>query len=134
MFNDSYNKDNSNKKSAYLLGGLLGVLATIAVMFGFAAILLFFNLDRAYAAPFATISVAVGSFVASRITAKKIGDRGYLVGIIIGLTVFCVITALSLILGNSLSINTLFHFVIIVLSSMVGGILGVNAGKSKKYI
>lgn len=134
MFNDSYNKDNSNKKSAYLLGGLLGVSATIAVMFVFAAILLFLNLDRAYAAPFATISVAVGSFVASRITAKKIGDRGYLVGIIIGLTVFCVITALSLILGNSLSINTLFHFVIIVLSSMVGGILGVNAGKSKKYI
>ena len=134
MFNDLYNKDNSNKKSAYLLGGLLGISVTIAAMFVFAAILLLFNLDRAYAAPFATMSVAVGSFVASRITAKKIGDRGYLVGIIIGLSVFCGITALSLILGNSLSINTFFHFVIIVLSSLVGGSLGVNANKNKKFI
>lgn len=134
MFEDFTKKDNINKKSAYLLGGILGVLVSVAAMLAFAAILLFFNLDRTYAAPFATISVAVGSFVASRITAKKIGDRGYLVGLIIGLTVFCVITALSLILGNNLTINTLFHFVIIVLSSLVGGIMGVNADKNKKYI
>lgn len=134
MFEDFTKKDNINKKSAYLLGGIVGVLVSVAAMLAFAAILLFLNLDRTYAAPFATISVAVGSFVASRITAKKIGDRGYLVGLIIGLTVFCVITALSLILGNNLTINTLFHFVIIVLSSLVGGIMGVNADKNKKYI
>lgn len=127
-------KDNSNKKSAYIWGAVFGVLSCLAVMLIFSAILLFFNIDRAYAAPFATISIAVGSFIASHYTAKKIGDKGYLVGLIIGVVVFLAITAISLILGNSLSLNTLFHFIIILLSSIVGGIMGVNKNGHKKYI
>ncbi len=134
MSADFSKKDNVNKKSAYLVSAILGVLGTLASMLIFAAILLFFNIDRAYATPFATISLAVGSFIASRYAAKKIGDRGYLVGLVIGVVVFGVITALSLIMGNSMSLNTLFHFIIIMLSSLVGGIIGVNRDKHKKYI
>ncbi|MBQ8740110.1 MAG: TIGR04086 family membrane protein [Clostridia bacterium] len=127
-------KDNVNKKSAYLWGAIIGVLATVAAMLVFSAVLLFLNIDRAYAAPFATISVAIGCFCAGRHTAKKIGDKGYLIGLIIGAVVFVVITALSLIMGNSLSLNTLFHFIIMMLASIVGGIMGVNRNKHKKYI
>ena len=127
-------KDNVNKKSAYITGGIVGVLVSLVAMLVFSAALLFLNIDRAYAAPFATISIAIGSFVASRIAAKKIGDKGYVTGLIIGLVVFVLITVLSLVLGNSISLNTLFHFIIILLSSIVGGIMGVNADKHKKYI
>lgn len=124
---------NLNKKSAYITVGVMGVVITLFSMLVFSAILLFFNIDRAYAAPFATISISVGSFFASYITAKKKGEKGYLTGVIVGAVVFIVITVLSLIMGNNLSINTLFHFVIIMLSSIVGGIMGVNK-KTKKYI
>ncbi len=134
MSADFSKKDTVNKKSAYLVGAILGVLGTLAAMLIFAAVLLFLNIDRAYATPFATISLAVGCFIASRYTAKKIGDKGYLIGIIIGAVLFVFITALSLIVGNSLSLNTFFHFVIIMLSSIVGGIMGVNKDKHKKYI
>lgn len=134
MSDEFSKKDNVNKKSAYLWGAILGVLASLAAMLIFSAVLLFFNIDRAYAAPFATISVAAGCFIASRYTAKKIGDKGYLVGLIIGAVVFVVITVLSLILGNGFSLNTLFHFIIMMLSSLVGGITGVNSNKHKKYI
>ena len=134
MSADFSKKDTVNKKSAYLVGAILGVLGTFAAMLIFAAVLLFFNIDRAYATPFATISLAVGCFIASRYTAKKIGDKGYLIGIIIGAVLFVFITALSLIVGNSLSLNTFFHFVIIMLSSIVGGIMGVNKDKHKKFI
>ncbi len=134
MSADFSKKDTVNKKSAYLVGAMLGVLSTLAAMLIFAAVLLFLNIDRAYATPFATISLAVGSFIASRYTAKKIGDKGYVVGLIIGIVVFVLITVISLILGNSLSLNTLFHFIIIMLSSLVGGITGVNQDKHKKYI
>lgn len=127
-------KDTVNKKSAYLLGAMLGVLSTLVAMLGFSAVILFFNVDRAYAAPFATISLALGSFVASNIAAKRIGDKGYIVGLIIGLTVFMLITVLSLIMGGSISLNTLFHFIIVTLSSLVGGITGVNGQSQKKYI
>ncbi len=126
-------KGNSNKKSAYIMGGIIGVVITLVSMLVFSVILLLFDIDRAYAAPFATISISVGSFVTSFITAKKTGEKGYLTGIIIGSVVFIVITLFSLIMGNNLSLNTLFHFIIIMLSSIVGGIMGVNK-KSKKYI
>lgn len=53
---------------------------------------------------------------------------------IVGLTVFVMITLLSLVMGNGFSINTLFHFIIVTLSSLVGGIMGVNGKKRKKYI
>ncbi len=134
MSGDFSKKDTVNKKIAYLSGAILGVLVCLVTMLIFSAVLLFLNIDRAYATPFATISVAIGCFIAARHTAKKIGDKGYLVGLIIGSVVFTVITALSLILGNGLSINTFFHFIIMMLSSLVGGITGVNKNKHKKYI
>ena len=134
MSDDFSKKDTVNKKIAYLSGAILGVLVCLVMMLIFSAGLLFLNIDRAYATPFATVSVAIGCFIAARHTAKKIGDKGYLVGLIIGSVVFTAITALSLILGNGLSINTLFHFIIMMLSSLVGGITGVNKNKHKKYI
>lgn len=131
---EEFLKKSVNKKYAYILGGVIGTVTSLIAMLFFAVILLFLNIDRAFAAPFATVSVGIGSFLASHITAKKIGDKGYIIGLIIGLVVFIFITLLSLILGNSLSINTLFHFIIIVLSSLAGGITGVNSKKTKKYI
>ena len=65
-------------------------------------------------------------------TAKKIKDNGYIIGAIVGFVLFFVITLISLILGNSLTLNTLFHFIIFMLSSMVGGIVGVN--RNNRYI
>lgn len=134
MSDDFLKKDTANKKRAYISGTILGVSVCLVTMLIFSAVLLFLNIDRAYATPFATISVAIGCFIAARHTAKKIGDKGYLVGLIIGSVVFTAITALSLILGNGLSLNTLFHFIIMMLSSLVGGIMGVNKNKHKKYI
>lgn len=129
-----FSNNSSNKKYAYVYGAVIGVIVSLIAMFVFAALLLFFNIDRAYATPFATISVSIGSFVASNITAKKIGDKGYIIGLVIGFFVFLLITILSLIFGNALSLNTLFHFIIIIFSSITGGIIGVNKNNHKKYI
>lgn len=132
---DEFSKiDKINKKPYFVKGSILGIIVSVLFMLLFSVVLLVLNLDRAYSAPFATVSAAAGTLAASHYAAKKIGDRGYLTGLIIGLIVFVVITALSLILGNSLSVNTLFHFIIIVLSGIIGGIMGVNRERSKKYI
>lgn len=127
-------KKCENKKIAYAYGGIIGFFISLAFMLMFALIILIFNIDRAYTVPFSTISIAIGSFTASKITSKKIGNKGYLTGIIIGGIVFALLTILSLVCGNSLSVNTLFRFIIIMLSSIVGGIMGVNTWKKKKYI
>lgn len=127
--------DKSGKKIIYLKGAAIGIAVSVLFMLIFSAVLLFFNLDRSYSKPFATISVSVGTFAASYYTAKKIGDKGYLTGLIIGIAVFVIITAVSMIINRSgFTLNTLFHFIIIILSALTGGILGVNRDKSKKYI
>lgn len=129
-----FNNNNDNKIIAFFLGGIVGIIITLIIMFIFSAVIIFLNIDRAYAVPFATISIGIGSFFAGKITGRKLCNKGYLVGLVIGLITFLTITLLSLILGNSLSINTIFHFVIILLSSIIGGITGVNYKKNKKYI
>lgn len=131
---DIFKKNNDNKFVAYLFGSLVGVFTTIIIMFIFSALLVLLNLNRAYSVPFATISIAVGSFFASFFTAKKLSNKGYFIGFIIGIGIFLTITLCSLIFGNHLSMNTLFHFIIILLSSIIGGIIGVNYKKNKKYI
>ncbi len=135
MSGDILKKDGVNKKKAYIIGALLGVGAILITMLIFSFVLLLAGLDRSYATPFATVSLAVGCFIAARYTAKKIGEKGYATGMIIGGAVFILITLLSLIIGkNGLSLNTLFHFIIIMLAALVGGITGVNTDKHKKYI
>lgn len=136
MRNEFLKADKSNKKGVFFIKGtIIGVATTLILMLICAAAILIFNIDRAYAAPFATICLAAGSFAASFYSAKKIGDRGYIWGALIGGAVFVIITVLSLIINRSgLTSNTAFHFVIIMLASIVGGIIGVNKGKNKKYI
>ncbi len=135
MANDFSKSDNKSKLGIFIKATIWGLIITFIFMLLFSAAVLFLDLDRAYATPLSTISIASGSLAASYYAAKKIGDRGYLIGILVGIVVFVLITVLSLIINRSgFSANTAFHFVIILLSSTVGGILGVNKGKNKKYI
>lgn len=126
---------SSGSATTYIKGALIGVAVTLIFMCLFAAIILFCNIDRGYSVPFATVSLALGSFTAAYIVSKESERRGYLIGTLVGLVSFAVVTIISLIINrNGLTMNTLFHFIIIVLASAIGGILGVNKGKSKKYI
>ena len=118
----------------YLFGLLIGIAATVICILALAAVMLIGEIDKAFAVPFATISVGFGGFIGSLITSKKIGDKGYLVGTVIGGILFVVILFVSLVINkDGLTTNTLFHFIIIMLASITGGIVGVNKSK-KKYI
>lgn len=128
-------KEHGKKTGAILTGAALGVAVTFIFLLIFAAAVNFLNLDRAYCAPLATLSLAFGSFAAAFFVSRKIGCKGYLTGTLVGLISFALITVISLIFTkNGLTGNTLFRLVIIVLASAIGGISGVNRGSGKKYI
>ena len=132
--NKDFSGISKNTVWTYLFGILIGTGVTLISMLLLAAVMLFGQLSREYAVPFATISVALGTFFAARFAAKRIGSKGYLVGLIIGGAVFLVIMLISLAVNrDAIGTNTLFHLVIIVLSSLVGGISGVNK-KSNRII
>lgn len=126
---------NQNKAVTYLIGAVIGVAVTLALIMASAALVLFFNLDREFCAPLGTVSLALGSFAAAYYVSKKSERKGYIIGTVIGLVSFGAVTVISLIVNKGgMSVNTLFHFIIIVLASAIGGILGVNKGKTKRYI
>ena len=114
---------------------LLGVLVTAVFILIFSVFMYFSQMGYEYATVFATVSLAAGTFVSSFYAAKKIGKRGFLTGLVVGGTTFLRVTLISL-FGDqgSITINTLFHFIIILLSSLIGGIMGVNKAANKKYI
>lgn len=127
-------KENTNLVH-YLLGAILGVFVTMAMIFIFAAIMLFTEADRNLASPLATVSVAVGTFVAAFYSAFKIGDKGYKVGIIVGMICFALITLVALLIKKGgFTVNSLFHLIIFLLSGIIGGIVGVNRKNNHKYI
>ena len=114
---------------------IIGLVFTFLVMLLLSALMLWFNIGENFSAAFATLSVGVGSFAAAFYAARKIGSRGYLTGLIVGVTTFLLVLLLSLMVSKeSLTFNTLFHLIIIVISSLVGGILGINFKRDKKYI
>lgn len=134
MFNDTLKKRPSGVV-LYLTGALIGVLSTLVFMCISAAAILFLELDRGYSVPLATISISLGSFLAAYFVSLKSEQKGYLIGTLIGVISFAAVTVISVIISkNGLTVNTLFRFIIIVLASAIGGILGVNKGKNKKYI
>lgn len=132
--NKEFSDTSKNNIFTYLFGVIIGTAVAIISMLVFSALMLFSNLNREYATVFATISVAIGTFIASFFTARRIGKKGYLVGLIIGGVVFAMIMLISLAISQDApGSNTLFHLVIFMFSSLVGGVSGVNK-KSKKII
>ena len=113
---DEILKAKSGKLGMIFIGATIGIAVTITALILFAALIYFLNLDRSYCVPFSTVSLALGSFAASYFVSKRIGDKGYLIGAFTGLISFALITVISLIINKSgLTLNTLFHFIIIVL-------------------
>ena len=119
----------------YILGFVIGIVVTAVFITLFAVIMYLSGSAFKYAPVFATVSVAIGSLTAAFFTVKKQGSHGLIVGAVIGGITFILITLISLIINRGgVTVNTLFHFIIIMLSSLIGGVIGVNKGKSHKYI
>ena len=128
------NSEN-NKIKMIITGVIIGIIITTVFVFIFAAVMYFAGLDKIYSVIFATVSVAFGCFAAAYSMARKNKSKGFLIGTVVGLVTFFVITLISLIADKgAVGTNTLFHFIIFMLSAIVGGVMGVNKADSKKYI
>jgi len=124
-----------NKSKLIITGTIIGIVVTLLIMLLLSFVVLMFDLNDGFSAPFATLSLAIGTFAAAFYTARNIGSRGYLVGLTVGVISFLVVLLISLFVSKqSIGANTVFHLVIIIISSLIGGILGVNFKRDKKYL
>ena len=65
------------------------------------------------------------------ITGKSSNSKGYLNGLIISIISIIILILLSLIFSFKLNINSLIYYVILVISTTLGSMIGINI-KSKK--
>ncbi len=114
---------------------IIWALVTLIFILVFATVMYLIEGGYEYSPLFATVSAAMGTLFASMNLAKNIGKNGLLIGGTVGGITFFLITLISLIMDSSaLGINTLFRFIIIMLSSLIGGVIGVNKKTNQKYI
>lgn len=64
--------------------------------------------------------------------AQKIDSKGYISGLIIGGINFTILFLISIVLNCDLSLSYLLYLLILLLSSTMGGMFGINIKKSKK--
>lgn len=118
----------------YLLSIVVGFISTFILMLLFAFVSVTADLSDMFATPFASLSAAFGSVLSAYLSSRKLGSGGLLNGIICGGIMFLIIFLISLLIDDGgITINTLFNFIILLLSGIIGGVWGVNR-KQKKII
>lgn len=128
------NSTSGGKILIYFIAVLSGFALNFILMLVFAAVSVVADLGESFAAPFTSLSAAAGSLVSAFIASKKIKSRGLINGLICGGSMFAVIMCVSLAISDGgITLNTLFNFIIIILSALIGGVWGVNGRKKKDY-
>ena len=69
---------------------------------------------------------AILMFIIGLLMGKKSESRGYLNGLLLSVISILILVLLSLIFRFSLNINSLIYYVILILSTVIGSVLGIN--------
>ena len=135
MSKEFFFKENGSKYFSLIVAAILQIAVTFLSIALFSAVIYFTEKGYEFAAIFATVSVALGAFSAAFYISKKQKGKAFYIGATVGGVTFFVITLISLISDSgALTVNTLFHFIIIMLASLIGAVLGVGSSKEEGYI
>ena len=122
-----------SKVISYVVSVVAGAAVTVTFMLIFAALIVGGDLSDRFIAPAASLATAFGGLTAGFTASKILKSGGLLNGAVTGGALFLLVLIISLFADRGgLTLNTLFNLLIIMLSALIGGILGV--GKKKKFI
>ncbi len=131
--NNAQKYNNKEKIIIYLVSTLVGIIITFLTMLLASLLMVLFEISLNLLPIVSSICLVVGSFFAGFLSAKKIGSGGIVCGLVVAFVTFLIVFIISLILDpTGITFNTMIHFIITLLSSLIGGIIGVN--KSKNFI
>ena len=68
-------------------------------------------------------------FIIGIITGKNTNNKGYLKGLLVSVVCIFILVILSLIFKFTLNINSLIYYIILVISTIFGSMLGINKKK-----
>lgn len=79
------------------------------------------------------ILTAISFFIIVALASKKINDKGYLLGLKLGLTFVVLLIMINLILfRSSINLNRFIYYIILIASGVLGGSFGKNLPSFKR--
>ncbi len=117
----------------YIWSLIIIICICLALCAIFALILFGTNIDKSLIPAFSTICLSISAFCGSFFLSKKIKKKGYIIGIVCGGIIYLITFIVSVFLSGDFTYNTIFRLIIIIISSVIGGVMGVNK-LSKKII
>ena len=118
-----------------IIGFIINISVSVLFLLIFSVVTYILDSGFDYSSVYGTLRVAAGILVSSFYISRKIMKKGFIIGLLNGTFIFIIVTIISLITDKGgLTVNTLFHLIIFILSSVIGGVLGVNRQKKEKYI
>lgn len=109
-----------------------GLLATTVVLLLFSLIMCKKDVPFMLLNPFSTGLLMLGSFLSGYLAARRIRERGMMVGALCGLMIFALLMLASFMSRFDVGLAALIKLVISVVSGAIGGIIGVNARLKRK--
>jgi len=107
---------------------IMALLLSLILVIAYALLLSFTSLSDATMS-IVTQSITIISIAFSSIYAgKKIGNKGWIYGLILGLTFIFILTPINILLGQAINIDKFFAVKTLMGSTvgLIGGIIGVN--------
>lgn len=112
------------------IGLFIGFIIGIAII---SSLINLTGLNSAIVNKIAVILTAISFFIISTIASKKINEKGYILGIKLSLIFVFLMIIINLIFFKSgISIDRIIYYIILIISSILGGSFGKNL-KIKKF-
>lgn len=130
-------KSDTNKKEFFkniLFGAVVAALTVVAVLFLCAVIMLVFNIPNAFSSPLSSVSIAIGTFVGSYVSALRRQKNGMLTGLATAGVLLVFIAAVGIIATLPFSAISFIRTAIVLCSGVIGGIFGVNKNTVRKIV
>lgn len=133
MFKNISN-DNKSFYINVLIGAGIGIVVTLILLFGIAAIMVLGGMGSSYASPLSSVAAAIGAFIGGYFSARKNGVKGLLGGLFVAAVMFILFSVVGAFLSEQVSLMLFIRLVIIGLAASIGGILGVNKSSKVKIV
>lgn len=126
-----------NKKAvkAIVPGAVIGILFTILITVLCSLAITFIGKLPDNALYYITLGIlALGSFIGGYISARIYKSAGIIIGVFTGLIIFLIVFLAGInSIYSGVSLFTLFKFLVIIVFSVIGAIMGVNKKEKLRY-
>lgn len=113
-----------------VLGVVVGIVFSIILLSILSIAMSIQPIPQNFVYPIALIVMAVGSFVSGYFCTKISRKKGLLLGFLCGVLLFSIVAVFGIMFSNlQFNLAMVTKFLVIVLSAMIGGVLGVNSKK-----